>query len=418
MMISIFVAIPFIEEFSKVWDATCTAAVKFNAVAKRADPISDSDEILAEITASSVVVVDFTGKNKNVLNQLEQAKNLQKPIISISQNPSDIPSEIQSFSVIMYNYTEKGFETLTDRLISKLCKHLEIADGANNEADSESEFHKSPEQIVEKTDSNSSRGSTAKKPKSPEAIRRINEERIRELRSKQNVAQKQDLSKTEKLAFLQQAVAEFNSGMKANVAQKKINFYTKAIELFESAGALNDKNLATAYYHRAIIFKNQEKFELAIADCTEAFKINPKHAKALNTRGSIYFILDKDESALEDFSAAIKIDANFSSAYSNRGNLYLKMQKLGLAIANFTKALDINPEDGISFNNRGNSYKRQEKYKLAVADFSSAIVIFEKNNEDKLVLSEAYNNRGLAYKRLGEAELAREDFVKSSELRK
>src|SRR5262245_27566591 len=60
--------------------------------------------------------------------------------------------------------------------------------------------------------------------------------------------------------------------------------------------------------------------------------------------------------AIADFTEAIRLDPNFGSAYNNRGNSYAKKGDHDKAIADYTEAIRLDSNDGLAFYRRGNSY--------------------------------------------------------------
>ncbi|TRU72417.1 MAG: serine protease [Microcystis viridis Mv_BB_P_19951000_S69] len=177
--------------------------------------------------------------------------------------------------------------------------------------------------------------------------------------------------------------------------------YSKAIEI--------NRNFANAYMNRGNLYSNQQKYELALADYSKAIELNRNFANAYNNRGILYSLQQKYELALADYSKAIEINRNFAQAYYNRGNLYFNQQKYELALADYNKAIKLDSNDAYAYNNRGNLYYDQQKYDLALADFTKAI---ELNRN----FAEAYLGRGVVYYLQQKYELALADFNKAIEL--
>jgi len=151
--------------------------------------------------------------------------------------------------------------------------------------------------------------------------------------------------------------------------------YTEAIRI--------DRKLAKAYYNRAIAYKNKGDIDKAIADYTEAFedddsgidqyyykaiedchkaiKLNPDDAKAYYILGRVYSSFGEPQCnnlAIENYDAAIRLDPSFAKAYLYRGYAYF--------IRGFRRNLRIH----------GNAPKKKADYDLAIADFNEAMRLY------------------------------------------
>src|SRR4029077_7632168 len=77
----------------------------------------------------------------------------------------------------------------------------------------------------------------------------------------------------------------------------------------------------------------------AIADFTEAIRLDPSYAIAYSNRGSDYSRKGKNDRAIADCTEAIRLDPKFAEAYVCRGLAYEKFADFCRARADFSTAL-------------------------------------------------------------------------------
>ena len=63
---------------------------------------------------------------------------------------------------------------------------------------------------------------------------------------------------------------------------------------------------------------NLEDYKAAIADCTKAIDINPKHVEAYSIRGTSKYNLENYEGAIADYTKIIDINPSHVEAHYNR----------------------------------------------------------------------------------------------------
>lgn len=138
------------------------------------------------------------------------------------------------------------------------------------------------------------------------------------------------------------------------------------------------------------IYRSRSDFDHALPEFTEAIRIDPKDSEAYNFRSRAYIEKHDYDRAIADASEAIRIWPKYAGAYNNRALAYNEKGDYDRAISEYNEALKLVPAYATGFSNRGLSYLSKRDFDHAVADFSEAIRL-----DPKFVL--AYNNRGTAY---------------------
>jgi tetratricopeptide (TPR) repeat protein len=178
--------------------------------------------------------------------------------------------------------------------------------------------------------------------------------------------------------------------------------YESAIADFTEAIRL-DPNYTAAYYNRGNAYNNKGDNDRAIADYTQAIRLDPNYAAAYNNRGIAYNDKGDNDRAIADFNQAIRLDPNYAIAYSNRGNAYYSKGDYDRAIADFNQAIRLDPNFAAAYSNRGNAYNNKGDNDRAIADFNQAIRL-----DPNLAI--AYYNRGIAYNNKGDNDRAIADY--------
>ena len=80
-----------------------------------------------------------------------------------------------------------------------------------------------------------------------------------------------------------------------------------------------DPDYAAALYNRGIAWRHKGDLDRAIADYDQAIRLNPT-AAAYNNRGSAWHAKGENERAIADLDLAISLDPRSADAYINRGN--------------------------------------------------------------------------------------------------
>jgi tetratricopeptide (TPR) repeat protein len=98
---------------------------------------------------------------------------------------------------------------------------------------------------------------------------------------------------------------------------------------------------ALSYNERGAARSFLEQYDSAVADYTEALKLDPKLVRAWRNRGSVYCYLEKYQEAVADCTRAIELDPKYASAYQVRARAHRKLGNTGAASADEEKAAQL-----------------------------------------------------------------------------
>ncbi len=149
---------------------------------------------------------------------------------------------------------------------------------------------------------------------------------------------------------------------------------------------------ANAYLSRGHIYLAKYQIDRSLADLDEAIRLNPKFAAAYAARGWAHWhqadngkanaasaggnkinIKREQEQALADYSEAIRLDSKVSSYYKGRGAIYAACDEMEKSIADLSVAIRLDPKDTEALTTRSHVYMARGDRAKAVADLDKAI---------------------------------------------
>jgi tetratricopeptide (TPR) repeat protein len=114
--------------------------------------------------------------------------------------------------------------------------------------------------------------------------------------------------------------------------------YDRAIADLSEAIRLDPKN-AKAFYARGLAWDAKKEYDKALADLGEAIRLFPPYAVAYHTRGSIWRAKKEYDKALADLGEAIRFDSKFSQHYYVRGLTWYETKEYDKALADLDEAI-------------------------------------------------------------------------------
>ena len=190
--------------------------------------------------------------------------------------------------------------------------------------------------------------------------------------------------------------------------------YEKAVADYSEAIKLQPQNVEY-YRRRAMTYDySLKKYDAAIADFSEMIKLDPKHSSLWYMLRGYVFKSKKDyQSALADFTKAINLEPTKTgkkSYYGTRASLYAdELKNYAAAIADLSEAIKIDPADWMVYANRGSLYLKNKNYEKAVADYTEALKL------GAAFTASMHEYRARAYCGLGKRALAMADEKKVRE---
>ena len=202
---------------------------------------------------------------------------------------------------------------------------------------------------------------------------------------------------------------------------------------------------AKAYANRAMLYRDEGKYDLAIDYYNKALQLNVVDYEAYGNRGNVYFSLNKADLAIKDYKKALSLKPDYHPSLDNLGAQYAKMGQFDSAFKYSTLAINVKPEYKPAYSNRaltlmelkrydeaikdwekflqfepgafdiyniiGSCYQQMGKYQESVASITRAIESAPSNAKDPAF----YLNRAISYNALKKTDEARQDALKAKQ---
>ena len=125
---------------------------------------------------------------------------------------------------------------------------------------------------------------------------------------------------------------------------------------------------------------SREAGDVAIAACTRAINSGAGRSsiKSINyrNRGNAYHDKGDSDRAIADYTEAIRLDPKHVNAYNGRGNIYRDKGDIDRALAEYAKAIQLDPNNAHAYANRGLAYEKLADFTRARSDFNTALGVF------------------------------------------
>jgi tetratricopeptide (TPR) repeat protein len=141
---------------------------------------------------------------------------------------------------------------------------------------------------------------------------------------------------------------EAANATKEGIEASKANNWDKAVTEFRKAAQLDAHyapNLVSALRHRAMSYREHQKYKEAATDLSEAIKLKNDDADIFEQRGYIEMQMKDYDKALADYSQAIKLQPNDGKYYQVRAFILQTRNDFKGALVDVNKVLSIDPQN-------------------------------------------------------------------------
>jgi hypothetical protein len=118
------VMMPFSPGFKGTYDAIKKVTDHMKLECLRADDIWENSTFIQDIFdliyCARIIVVDYSGRNPNVMYETGIAHTLGKTVIPITQSIEDIPSDLKHHRALQYYPNDEGYRALSNELYKRI----------------------------------------------------------------------------------------------------------------------------------------------------------------------------------------------------------------------------------------------------------------------------------------------------------
>jgi uncharacterized protein (TIGR02996 family) len=130
---------------------------------------------------------------------------------------------------------------------------------------------------------------------------------------------------------------------------------------------------ARLHAHLADYHRRHGDYTRAVAEYTEALKLQPGSASDYRMRGRCHYQQGEYAQALADYNEALRLEPGGAESHSDRADALRQLGEYGQAVAEYTEALRLEPGRAWDLCFRGRSYHLKGERGRAVADFRRAL---------------------------------------------
>lgn len=161
--------------------------------------------------------------------------------------------------------------------------------------------------------------------------------------------------------------------------------------------------VAQVYYGRALVYANQQEYDLALADCLKSISVEPEDAETLMMTAQLYHRDAAFEEAMKHAAHAAELDPDSVEVHFLMGDCHLMLDNLDQALEHTLRAYEIDDTSEILQRRLGEIYSKMGALEPSLQHLNRAVEL----NTDR---SLNYLFRGYVHESMGEHELALDGF--------
>ena len=162
------------------------------------------------------------------------------------------------------------------------------------------------------------------------------------------------------------------------------------------AGSDSRETMAVAFFYRAHAHARKGDRDRAVADFSEAIRLDNRNPEAYRRRGNLLAGMDDFAAAFADFESALALEPDNVAVLAARGFARFRQRDTDGAVSDYTEALRIDPKDVWSYRLRGIARLASGAVGHAEADFRQAAILQPSNPYIALWFEVAARRNGIA----------------------
>lgn len=166
---------------------------------------------------------------------------------------------------------------------------------------------------------------------------------------------------------LETAQTHFEKGkaLQKEALAGKTELMEEALLELNQAIKLNDNN-AEYYFARAVVYREQKKWDLAISDLNKTLELDPKHYKSVFNKATVYEEMGQLDLALEYLQKSLDLNPDLAAAHYNMGLIYGQKGQKGKEETSYLNAIKLDGAMDVAHYNLGLLYLRQGRKEKAL----------------------------------------------------